>query len=124
MTVFNYGGGHTVEEVSSTDYTSCTVGNSISSDSSGSTTITLKTAGSRYFICGVMGHCGSGMKLAVTVGGGATGTSSSTTTTIPTTPSSSTTTPFTTASFSSSATLSPSIAILLTWAAIFKLVFS
>ncbi|KAF8406055.1 hypothetical protein HHK36_008135 [Tetracentron sinense] len=57
--------GHTVDEVSSTDYTSCTVGNSITTDSSGATTIKLKKAGSHYFICGVIGHCGSGMKLAV-----------------------------------------------------------
>ncbi|PKI45581.1 hypothetical protein CRG98_033897 [Punica granatum] len=63
---FNYGGGHTVDEVSQSDYSSCTTGNSISSDSSGSTTIPLKTAGTHYFICGSMGHCAGGMKLAVT----------------------------------------------------------
>ncbi|KAL9446869.1 hypothetical protein AB3S75_014524 [Citrus x aurantiifolia] len=68
--VFNYGSGHTVDEVSGSDYNSCTVGNAITSDSSGATTITLKTAGTHYFICGVPGHCGSGMKLAVTVGSG------------------------------------------------------
>ncbi|XP_040997837.1 blue copper protein-like [Juglans microcarpa x Juglans regia] len=65
--VFNYGGGHTVDEVSAGDYKTCTVGNSLSSDSSGASTIALKTAGTRYFICAVVGHCGSGMKLAVTV---------------------------------------------------------
>ncbi|KAF9687351.1 hypothetical protein SADUNF_Sadunf02G0084600 [Salix dunnii] len=65
--VFNYGGGHTVDEVSASDYSTCTTGNAITSDSSGATTITLKTAGTHYFICGVAGHCGSGMKLAVTV---------------------------------------------------------
>ena len=32
--VFNYGAGHTVDEVSESDYKSCTLGNSISSDSS------------------------------------------------------------------------------------------
>lgn len=78
--VFKYGPGHTVDEVSSGDFSSCTVGNSISTDSSGSTTILLKTAGPHYFICGVVGHCSSGMKLAVTVaaatGGGATPTPS------------------------------------------------
>ncbi|WZY76703.1 hypothetical protein YC2023_023087 [Brassica napus] len=32
--VFNFGAGHTVDEVSESDYKSCTLGNSISSDSS------------------------------------------------------------------------------------------
>ncbi|XP_062158259.1 blue copper protein-like [Alnus glutinosa] len=66
--VFKYSAGHTVEEVSGSDYNSCTLGNSLSTDSSGSTTISLKTAGSHYFVCGIVGHCGSGMKVAVTVG--------------------------------------------------------
>ncbi|KAF2299729.1 hypothetical protein GH714_002893 [Hevea brasiliensis] len=65
--VFNYGGGHTVDEVSASDYNTCTVGNAITSDNSGATTIALKTAGTHYYICGVIGHCGSGMKIAVTV---------------------------------------------------------
>lgn len=67
MTVFNYGAGHTVDEVKESDYKSCTTGNSISTDSSGATTIALKTAGTHYFICAVPGHCSGGMKLAVTV---------------------------------------------------------
>ncbi|XP_019174177.1 PREDICTED: blue copper protein-like [Ipomoea nil] len=86
--VFNYPGGHTVDEVSPSDYQSCTVGNSISTDSSGATTIPLKTAGKHYFICSVMGHCSGGMKLVVTVDGGAdatTPTSPGTTTSPPTT---------------------------------------
>ncbi|KAJ6405125.1 hypothetical protein OIU84_013159 [Salix udensis] len=65
--VFNYGGGHTVDEVSASDYSTCTTGNAITSDSSGATTVALKTAGTHYFICSVPGHCGGGMKLAVTV---------------------------------------------------------
>ncbi|KAL8096377.1 blue copper protein-like [Apium graveolens] len=69
--VFNYGTGHTVDEVSSSDYGSCTIGNSITTDNTGSTTIPLKTAGKHYFICGVIGHCSGGMKLAVTVAAGA-----------------------------------------------------
>ncbi|XP_004299681.1 PREDICTED: blue copper protein-like [Fragaria vesca subsp. vesca] len=72
--VFNYGSGHTVDEVSGTDYKSCTTGNSITSDSSGATTIPLKTAGTHNFICGIVGHCGMGMKLSVTVGSGSTTT--------------------------------------------------
>lgn len=68
--VFNYGSSHTVDEVSSTDYSSCAVGNAINSDSSGATTIPLKTAGTHYFVCGVTSHCSNGMKLAVTVKAG------------------------------------------------------
>ncbi|KAG4954801.1 hypothetical protein AAZX31_14G164100 [Glycine max] len=65
--VFNYGAGHTVDEVKESDYKSCTTGNSLSTDSSGTTTITLKTAGTHYFICASPGHCDGGMKLAVKV---------------------------------------------------------
>ncbi|KAL1344659.1 hypothetical protein HN51_018525 [Arachis hypogaea] len=76
--VFNYGSGHTVDEVKESDYKSCSTGNSISTDSSGATTIPLKTSGTHYFICSVPGHCSGGMKLAVTVKDGKS--SSSTTT--------------------------------------------
>ncbi|XP_043698413.1 blue copper protein-like [Telopea speciosissima] len=129
--VFNYGGGHTVDEVSGSDYSSCTVGNSITTDSSGATKITLKTTGSHYFICGIVGHCASGMKLSVTVAGAtsktpsttpSTTTSPTTTTTTPTTSSPSTTT--TSYSNSSTYTLSPTIVIFFTCLAIFKLIFS
>ncbi|KAG5052578.1 hypothetical protein AAZX31_02G195700 [Glycine max] len=65
--VFNYGTGHTVDEVKESDYKSCTMGNSLSTDSSGATTITLKTAGTHYFMCAAPGHCDGGMKLAVKV---------------------------------------------------------
>ncbi|KAL3830400.1 hypothetical protein ACJIZ3_019202 [Penstemon smallii] len=89
--VFNYSPGHTVDEVSETDYKSCTTGNSITSDSSGATSITLKTAGSHYFICGVPGHCTGGMKLSVSTtaaaasGGGSASPSSPGSTTTPST---------------------------------------
>ncbi|KAK1393033.1 blue copper protein-like [Heracleum sosnowskyi] len=110
--VFKYGPGHTVDEVSSGDFSSCTVGNSISSDSSGSTTIPLKTAGPHYFICGVIGHCSSGMKLAVTVaaatGAGATPTPSGSSLTPPTTTSGHVPT-----SSSSSGSVSPSVFMFL-----------
>ncbi|KAL3371597.1 hypothetical protein AABB24_008239 [Solanum stoloniferum] len=120
---FNYPSGHSVDEVSSSDYASCTTGNSITSDNSGATTIPLKTAGTHYFICGVMGHCSGGMKLAVTVaaagggggaGGGSTTPSPDTTTpsTGTTTPTSGTTTP-TTAHPSASVILSPFIPLLI-----------
>ncbi|MCL7026732.1 hypothetical protein MKW94_001397 [Papaver nudicaule] len=76
--VFNYGAMHTVDEVSETEYDSCATGNSITSDSSGASTISLKTSGTHYFICAAMGHCDSGMKLAVTVAETSDDTSSST----------------------------------------------
>nr|Q41001.1 RecName: Full=Blue copper protein; Flags: Precursor [Pisum sativum]CAA80963.1 blue copper protein [Pisum sativum]prf//2115352A blue Cu protein [Pisum sativum] len=66
--VFNYGAGaHTVDEVKESDYKSCTSGNSISTDSTGATTIPLKKAGKHYFICGVPGHSTGGMKLSIKV---------------------------------------------------------
>lgn len=65
--VFNYDSSHTVDLVSSTDYNTCAIGNSIASYNSGTTTITLNTTGSQYFICGVMGHCSGGMKLKIDV---------------------------------------------------------
>ncbi|XP_020586223.1 blue copper protein-like [Phalaenopsis equestris] len=64
--VFKYGGLHSADEVSKSDYDSCTSGNAIQSHSDGSTTIKLTEAGTRYFICGTPGHCDGGMKLAVT----------------------------------------------------------
>ncbi|KAL8490414.1 hypothetical protein ACS0TY_025573 [Phlomoides rotata] len=100
--VFNYPAGHTVDEVSANDYKTCTTGNAIASDSSGATTVTLKTAGAHYYICGVPGHCGGGMKLAVTVAA-AGGTAAS-----PTTP----TSPSTTTSPATTTTLSPPIAVM------------
>lgn len=88
---FTYSPGtHTVNEISAADYQSCSASNYLSSDSSGSTTITLKTAGTHYFACSVPGHCVGGMKLAVSVD--ATPSSSST----PTAPSTTTTSPSTT----------------------------
>ncbi|XP_038996639.1 blue copper protein-like [Hibiscus syriacus] len=78
--VFNYPTMHTVDEVSSSDYSTCTVGNAIRSDKSGATTVTLKTTGTIYFICGVPGHCTDGMKLAIKVGSGSSTTATTTTT--------------------------------------------
>ncbi|XP_058099956.1 blue copper protein-like [Magnolia sinica] len=77
---FTYvGGDHTVTEVSASDYSSCSAANAINTDSSGTTTIALKTAGTHYFICAVPSHCSGGMKVAVKVGG-TSGTPTSTTT--------------------------------------------
>lgn len=66
--MFKYAGAaHTVDEVSASDYAACSSSKALSSDSTGSTTVTLKTAGKHYFICGVTGHCSGGMKLVVDV---------------------------------------------------------
>ncbi|XWS14958.1 hypothetical protein CRYUN_Cryun35bG0053000 [Craigia yunnanensis] len=106
--IFNYPTSHTVDEVSSSDYSTCTVSNAIATDNSGATTVALKTTGTHYFICGVMGHCGNGMKLAVKVESGSS-TSPSTTT-----PSTTTTNPDSSSSWS----LSPFIAFVTTWVAL------
>lgn len=76
ISVFNYPPGHTVDEVSASDYKTCTIGNAIATDSSGATSVVLKTSGPHYYICGIPGHCGGGMKLSITVaasGGGGGG---------------------------------------------------
>ncbi|GMI98259.1 hypothetical protein HRI_003495200 [Hibiscus trionum] len=65
--VFNYGSSHRVDEVTRSDYTNCETGNAIDSHSDGNTIVTLSKAGTMYFICPVLGHCSSGMKLAVDV---------------------------------------------------------
>ncbi|KAF3631002.1 blue copper protein [Capsicum chacoense] len=123
--VFNYPSGHTVDEVSSSDYASCSTSNSLSTDSSGATTIPLKTSGAHYFICGVMGHCSGGMKLSVTVaaaassgggGGGATTPAPDTTTPTtgtPTTAKPDTTSTTTTKHPSGAVTLSPFMTLLI-----------
>ncbi|XP_040377212.1 uclacyanin-3-like [Oryza brachyantha] len=93
--VFKYASGaHTVVEVSAAGYLACAAANALGSDSSGSTTVALKTAGKHYFICSIPGHCAGGMKMEVDVsgssGGGGGSTPSSPT---PTTPNPSTPTP-------------------------------
>ena len=127
-----------MDEVSASDYSTCTVGNAITSDSSGATTVSLKKAGTHYFICGVIGHCGGGMKLAVTVEAGqttapptssssATPSSGTATTTSPATPTATatTTTPtYTNAHSSAGNPLSLSVTVVITWLALFGLVLT
>lgn len=73
IAVFNYAKGlHTVVEVSAAEYMACTATKPLGSDSSGATTVPLKTPGSHYFICSIPGHCSAGMKMSVTVGGKST----------------------------------------------------
>ncbi|KAK4276843.1 hypothetical protein QN277_014948 [Acacia crassicarpa] len=125
--VFNYGAGHTVDEVKESDYKSCTTGNSISTDSSGATTITLKTAGTHYFICAVPGHCSGGMKLSVDVKAGKASAPSATPSSgkgspAGDTPTTTTTTPSTAHSTSSAAGLSPVVAMLtVSWVSYLRL---
>lgn len=91
--VFNYAKGqHTVVEVNAADYLACAAANPLGSDSSGASTVPLKTGGKHYFICSITGHCAGGMKLEVTVSGsGSGGSSPSSPTPTPRTP----TTPYT-----------------------------
>ncbi|TVU43432.1 hypothetical protein EJB05_09905 [Eragrostis curvula] len=69
--VFKYTrGAHDVLEVSKADYDSCSGSSPIASFQTGDDTVPLRAAGTRYFICGVPGHCAAGMKLAVKVEAG------------------------------------------------------
>ncbi|KAK6940198.1 Phytocyanin domain [Dillenia turbinata] len=130
--VFNYGSTHTVAEVSGSDYKACSATNAITSDSSGSTKIPLKTTGSHYFICGVSSHCSSGMKMAITVTSKSSATPSSGTTNSPASSSSSSSsgtssrnTPSTNVpETSSSVNLSPFDVVFSSMVAIFILVVS
>ncbi|RWW38999.1 hypothetical protein BHE74_00055710 [Ensete ventricosum] len=68
IAAFNYVAGvHTVDQVSATDYSSCSASNALSTDGSGQTTVKLSKAGTYYFICGVASHCSNGMKIAVPI---------------------------------------------------------
>ncbi|PAN11090.1 hypothetical protein PAHAL_2G141000 [Panicum hallii] len=63
---------HDVVEVSKADYDSCSTARPIATHTSGNDAITLTSIGTRYFICGITGHCDGGMKLQVDVVPGAT----------------------------------------------------
>ncbi|KAF8669889.1 hypothetical protein HU200_051069 [Digitaria exilis] len=71
--VFKYTrGAHDVLEVTKADHDACSTSSPLVSFSSGNDVVTLVSGGvTRYFICGVPGHCAAGMKLAVTVVGAA-----------------------------------------------------
>uniref|UniRef100_A0A0E0R7K3 Phytocyanin domain-containing protein n=1 Tax=Oryza rufipogon TaxID=4529 RepID=A0A0E0R7K3_ORYRU len=65
--VFNYQAGvHNVVAASAAEYRSCKVRNSAdaAATAAGSAKLDLKK-GVNYFICGVPGHCATGMKLRV-----------------------------------------------------------
>jgi hypothetical protein len=67
--VFKYArGAHDVLEVSKADYDSCSGSRPLATFQTGDDTVPLPAGGvTRYFICGVPGHCAGGMKLAVRV---------------------------------------------------------
>ncbi|XP_015691986.2 blue copper protein-like [Oryza brachyantha] len=67
--VFKYGSPHTVDELSEADYKSCSFTSPVTSDASGSTTVTFDAAGTRYFACAAAAgsHCSMGQKVAITV---------------------------------------------------------
>ena len=48
-------------------YKACTVPSNAPTLTSGDDHVTLGSAGQFFFICGIEGHCQSGMKLAVNV---------------------------------------------------------
>ena len=109
--VFNYdAGAHTVNEVSASDYSACSTSNYISTDSRGSTTIPLKTAGTHYFVCGIPGHCTGGMKLSVSVSSGSGSTPSTSTPSL--------TTPTTGYHYAAAGALSPATAVVVAAAAL------
>ncbi|XWS57878.1 hypothetical protein CRYUN_Cryun09bG0211100 [Craigia yunnanensis] len=67
--VFKYNArAHNVFKVNGTDFQNCNVptNNSLGSFT-GNDTIKLLAAGNKWYICGVTGHCDSGMKLKITV---------------------------------------------------------
>ncbi|KAG5629819.1 hypothetical protein H5410_001536, partial [Solanum commersonii] len=59
---------HNVMQVDINDYNSCTASNPLATFNSGSDSITLDTPdGDYFFICGIPGHCASGLKLHIKV---------------------------------------------------------
>ncbi|VAH08857.1 uclacyanin 1-like [Triticum aestivum] len=58
---------HSVVEVSKTGYDSCNGSSPIATFPTGNDVVPLANVGTRYFICGVSGHCDAGMKVEVNV---------------------------------------------------------
>ncbi|WOK91821.1 hypothetical protein Cni_G00512 [Canna indica] len=64
--VFEYNKNfHNVLEVSKADYSACNAASPIATYTSGNDSITLKSKGHRFFICGFTGHCSGGQKVDV-----------------------------------------------------------
>ncbi|KAK4729888.1 hypothetical protein R3W88_022876 [Solanum pinnatisectum] len=54
-------------QVDVNDYNSCTASNPLATFNSGSDSITLDTPDGDYFLCGIPGHCASGLKFHIKV---------------------------------------------------------
>ncbi|URE13649.1 Plastocyanin-like domain [Musa troglodytarum] len=66
--VFEYNKSfHDVLEVSKADYRSCNAASPIATFATGNDSITIKTTGHHYFICGIPGHCGGGQKVDIKI---------------------------------------------------------
>ncbi|KAF6158823.1 hypothetical protein GIB67_012466 [Kingdonia uniflora] len=65
--VFTYSTSHSVDVVHKEDYDQCDTGDALQTYTGGNNTIALNKTGPVYFLCPALGHCGEGMKLAVTV---------------------------------------------------------
>ncbi|CAA6667185.1 unnamed protein product [Spirodela intermedia] len=71
--IFNFNNGaHDVLEVTRANYDDCTTSNPIATYTTGPATVELTAAGTRYFICGVNGHCSAGQKMTLTVAAAST----------------------------------------------------
>lgn len=58
---------HDVVEVGKAGYDACSSANNVSAFRSGNDVVTLAAPGTRYFLCGLTGHCANGMKIAIRV---------------------------------------------------------
>ncbi|MCO5608550.1 hypothetical protein L7F22_062761 [Adiantum nelumboides] len=66
--LFKYGSTyHNVMAVSQEDYNACNFSTPIATYDEGMTVVPLNETGTFFFICGALGHCDAGQKLAVTV---------------------------------------------------------
>ncbi|CAD6246581.1 unnamed protein product [Miscanthus lutarioriparius] len=63
---------HDVVEVTEAGYDACSSANNISAFRTGNDVVALAAVGTRYFLCGLTGHCGNGMKIRVDVVAGGT----------------------------------------------------
>ncbi|VAI88154.1 unnamed protein product [Triticum turgidum subsp. durum] len=64
---------HDVVEVGKAGYDACSSANNVSAFRSGNDVVALTAVGTRYFLCGLTGHCDSGMKIRVDVVAASTG---------------------------------------------------
>lgn len=66
--VFNYTPGfHNVIPVNGAEFKECNVTQSPRNFTSGHDVVPLKTAGRKWYLCGVADHCSQGQKFAITV---------------------------------------------------------